>query len=158
MLSIVTVGYYMVYWEVWALYPIHKALGVVALIIILPRVMWRLYKGFPTPVGQPSQHMKQLSHAVHWLLLIGTLLLPISGMLYSGFGGYGIDIFGIGLVEKNIINNEIVALNETVFRIAKTSHSWVAYLLTGALILHIGGALKHHFIDKDATLKRMFGK
>jgi cytochrome b561 len=35
-------------------------------------------------------------------------------------------------------------------------HEWLAYSLIGLVLLHALGALKHHFIDKDATLKRMW--
>jgi len=36
-------------------------------------------------------------------------------------------------------------------------HAWLGYLLLGLILLHVTGALKHHFIDRDATLVRMLG-
>ncbi|RJE71018.1 cytochrome b [Pseudoalteromonas sp. MSK9-3] len=157
MIGVIVIGYYMVYWDVGPLYPIHKALGVLALFIILPRVIWRLKKGFPVPASDYPKHEHQLSVIVHWLLLLGTLALPISGMLYSGFGGYGINIFGFELVTRNELNGEVIAFNETIYYSAKLSHSWIAYILTGALVLHIIGAIKHHVVDQDNTLRRMLG-
>ncbi|MBD1584616.1 cytochrome b [Pseudoalteromonas sp. S16_S37] len=158
MLSLIMVGFYMVNLEAWALYPIHKALGVLALLLILPRAIYRVKRGLPKPVAEMSVTMQKLSHGAHWLLLLGTLLMPISGMLYSGFGGYGIDIFGLILVHENIVNDEVVAINELIFVIAKNAHSLIGYALSALIVAHIGAAIKHHAIDKDETLRRMLGK
>ena len=37
-------------------------------------------------------------------------------------------------------------------------HEYLAYTIIGLTVLHAVGALKHHFIDKDDTLKRMLNK
>ncbi|WP_105168940.1 cytochrome b [Pseudoalteromonas sp. T1lg23B] len=158
MLGLIMVGFYMVNLEVWALYPIHKALGVLALLLILPRVIYRVKRGFPAAVDGVSLSNQKLAHVAHWLLLLGTVLMPISGMLYSGFGGYGIDIFGFHLVPENIMNDEIVPFNETIFIIAKNAHSLIGYGLSALIVAHIAAAFKHHMVDKDATLRRMLGR
>ncbi|MCF6437495.1 cytochrome b [Pseudoalteromonas sp. MMG022] len=158
MLGLIMVGFYMVNLEVWALYPIHKALGVLALLLILPRAIYRVKRGFPKPVDGVSPSNQKLAHAAHWLLLLGTVLMPVSGMLYSGFGGYGINIFGFHLVAENIVGDEIVPFNETVFIIAKNAHSLIGYGLSALIVVHIAAAFKHHMVDKDATLSRMLGK
>lgn len=36
-------------------------------------------------------------------------------------------------------------------------HGWGDYLIIGAVVLHIVGALKHHLIERDGTLRRMLG-
>ncbi|KZN36692.1 hypothetical protein N474_17335 [Pseudoalteromonas luteoviolacea CPMOR-2] len=158
MLSLIVVGIYMANFEVWALYDIHKSLGVLALLLILPRVMYRLIQGFPTPNNSHKTWEQKLSHLMHWALLIGTALMPISGMLYSGFGGYGVDIFGFSLVSENLVGDGIEPYNESVFMISKTAHWIIGYCLSAAIVFHVAGALKHHFIDKDDTLNRMTGK
>ncbi|ATD01095.1 cytochrome b [Pseudoalteromonas spongiae] len=158
MLGLISVGYYMVYWEVWALYPTHKSIGVLALLVVLPRALYRLQKGLLTPTSAVSHHQQKLIEAAHWALLAGTILMPISGMLYSGFGGYGIDIFGFTLVASNYIDSAAVPYNETIFILAKAAHSYIAYGLTGLIALHILGAFKHHLLSKDVTLLRMLGR
>ncbi|CAH9049973.1 Cytochrome b561 [Pseudoalteromonas sp. CIP111854] len=158
MLGLITVGFYMVNLEVWALYPIHKAIGVLALLLIIPRAIYRIKNGFPAPIEGMTVTMQKLAHSAHWLLLLGTLLMPISGMLYSGFGGYGIDVFGLTLVSKNIMNGEVVPINESIFIIAKNAHSLIGYGLSALILAHIAAAFKHHLIDKDATLTRMLSR
>jgi polyisoprenoid-binding protein YceI len=48
-----------------------------------------------------------------------------------------------------------VPKDEGVAQITATLHFLLQWVLVGALVLHIAGALKHHVIDQDATLRRM---
>ncbi len=41
--------------------------------------------------------------------------------------------------------------------VAETIHETAPPLLLLLLALHVGAALKHHLIDRDATLRRMIG-
>jgi cytochrome b561 len=39
------------------------------------------------------------------------------------------------------------------------AHFWLAMLLTGFIVLHIGAALFHQFVQRDGLLRRMgFGR
>ncbi len=157
MIGLTTLGFYMVEMEDGDLYSIHKAIGVLALLILLPRAIYRIKQGFPTAVAKQSERMNKLAHYAHWGLLAGTLLMPVSGMFYSGFGGYGIKIFGYVLVERVMSDGKVQPVNETLYLIGKTLHTAVGYTLAALIIAHIAAALKHHVIDKDETLKRMIG-
>lgn len=160
-LTLLTVGFYMTTYEVWALYPIHKAFGVLALLIILPRIVWRLKNGWPTPVREYPTWEHKLALVTHWVLILGTLIMPISGFLFSGAGGYGVDVFGLVLVPPNhnpTNPSEAMPYNAAVSELGSTVHGVVGYLMVLAIFLHIAGALKHHIIDKDRTLLRMLGK
>lgn len=158
MIGLIGVGFYMANWEVWALYPIHKALGVLALFAVLPRAIYRIKQGFLTPNEGASETINTAIYYAHWGLLLGTVLMPVSGMLYSGFSGHGIDVFGVTLVPSNYVDNAAVPFNEAIYVIAKAAHSVIAYTLTGLIGLHILGAFKHHVINKDSTLLRMLGR
>ncbi|HAT05661.1 MAG TPA: cytochrome B, partial [Aeromonas salmonicida] len=46
MIGLTLLGYLMVKFEIWDLYALHKSLGVIALILILPRAIIRLGKGW----------------------------------------------------------------------------------------------------------------
>ena len=160
-IGLIIVGIYMEENEVYALYDIHKAFGVIIFVFILYRVFWRIKNGWPKPAGDYSQLEHLLAKIIHYVLLIGTLLFPISGMVYSGFGGFGIDIFGFELVAENLNPNnpdEFLAHNETFAELGKETHGFLGDIMIIAILLHIAGALKHHMLDKDGTLKRMLGK
>lgn len=161
MIGLLATGIYMEENEVYALYPIHKSVGVLIILPILWRVIWRMTNGWPEAVRDYAKHEHLLSKVVHWALIIATVAMPISGMMMSVGGGHGLDFFGLELVMRNADPSnpeEVIALNETAGEIGHTVHGLGGNILLFALGLHLIGALKHHFVDKDFTLKRMLGK
>ncbi|OAD20956.1 cytochrome b561, partial [Candidatus Thiomargarita nelsonii] len=93
-------------------------------------------------------------------LIIGTVLIPISGFMMSAMGGHGVDLFGLELVAHNanpMNPPEVIPLNASLAQIGHTLHYWAGYILIAAVVLHVIGAFKHHIIDKDGTLQRMLG-
>lgn len=161
MIGLLSVGVYMHETESYALYPLHKSFGVLILPVILFRVVWRIKEGWPTAVGLYSVLEQRLSKIVHWLLIVGTALFPISGMMMSGAGGHGIPLFGLDLLAPNPNPEnpeEVIPLNETIAGIGHEMHEILAWIIITALVLHIAGALKHHIVDKDATIRRMLGR
>ena len=159
-IALIVVGLYMDVMSAYALYPIHKSIGVIVFSLILLRVIWRLINGWPTPVSEYQRHEKILSKIVHWVLILGTLVMPISGMLMSGYGGHGFGIFGMEIVARipdPADPSKVVALNENLAKVGYSLHGLTGKIMIGAIVLHIAGALKHHFVDKDFTLLRMLG-
>lgn len=161
MIVMLAVGVYMEENKAYELYPLHKSFGVLIVVFVLWRIYWRAKNGWPTPVRQYRPVEIKLSKIVHWLLIVGTILMPISGMMMSGLGGHGIPLFGLELVARNpdpADPSKVIALNETLAQAGKAMHGLGGNILIAAVLLHIAGALKHHMIDKDNTLKRMIGK
>lgn len=158
MISLLSVGLYMATFNEYSLYPIHKSMGVLALLLILPRVIVRVFKGWPEPVANShyASYEILLSKIVHWVLIIGTIMMPISGMMMSGAGGHGIAVFGFELLAHNVnAAGETEAINATLAQNGATIHDILGKVLIGCIVLHTVGAFKHHIIDKDDTLKRM---
>jgi cytochrome b561 len=161
MISLSVVGLLMVEKEIWFLYPIHKSIGILIFVLILMRVVWRVRKGWPKPIRQYARYEQVLAKFVHWVLIVGTVLMPVSGMLMSGVGGHGIAIFGWKLMaEHHSFTKPDQALPYSEFwaEVGESGHEIIAYILIAAIVLHIAGALKHHIIDRDATLRRMLGQ
>lgn len=140
------------------LYHVHKSFGVVLFPIAIWRIVWRYKNGFPEPVGHYSNLEHILAKLMHYVLLIGTVLMPMSGMMMSGAGGHGIPVFFFELVSSNYVDGAAVAFNSGAAKLGKEIHEIAANLLLLAIALHVVGAIKHHLIDKDATIKRMLGK
>lgn len=161
MIALLGIGIFMAETEAYGLYPIHKSVGVLILLIVIPRIFNRLRNGWPPAAAEYKPSEKLLSSIVHYLLIIGTLLMPVSGAMMSALGGYGIDVFGLELVAQNFNPSspeEFMPINADIASLASQVHSLTGYVLVAAIILHIAGAFKHHFVDKDGTLKRMLGK
>ena len=159
-ISLMSIGWYMSKFKAYGLYDIHKSVGILMFLIIVYRVAWRLKHGFPEPIGEAQTYELILAKVVHWILLAGSLLFPLSGMLMSGAGGHGLYVFGFELLAENPHpeTGRAMALNKTLAEWGSQMHGLLFWVLLIALLLHVGGALKHHFIYKDRTLKRMLGK
>lgn len=127
---------------------LHKSVGFLVLVLGAWRVVWRMGQGFKKDVGNPSIWMSWMVKFVHILLLAGILFMPISGLVGSYFSGRATSIFGWFSIPAG-------PKSDTLSDLAYCAHSIFAYVLVGAIILHIVGSLKHHFIDRDTTLKRM---
>lgn len=160
-IALTAVGIYMANTETWMLYPLHKSMGIILFVVILLRVGWRIKQGWPTPAGQYQKIEQRLSKITHWILLLGTVAMPITGMFYSGMSGHGFDVFGWTLVKSNYDpqnQGQVIPHSELLSAISEQAHEIIGYTLTLAIGLHIIGACKHHFLDKDRTLLRMLGK
>ncbi|WP_299569796.1 cytochrome b [uncultured Shewanella sp.] len=158
MISLLAIGVFMAETKTYSLYSWHKSFGFIIFFVVLLRVLWRIKNGWPSPAGNytPIEHI--LSKLVHWLLILGTLLLPISGFLMSSLGGNGVDVFGLEIVARNVAPanpQKALAHYPQIASFFHSVHHWAGYAIIASVFLHVAGALKHHIIDKDNTLKRM---
>ena len=160
MLMLLLTGVYMEQTAAYALYPWHKSFGVIAFGLVVLRVLWRMKNGWPPPIRDYPRWETVLSKIVHYLLLIGTVIMPISGFMMSALGGHGVALFGLELVARNpdpMNPEEVIPLHAFLANLAHTVHGIAGYSILVGVFLHIAGALKHHSIDKDGTLRRMLG-
>ena len=158
MIGLVALGLYMSETEAYGLYLIHKSIGTILIAVILIRAIIRLRKGWPANVSKGKAWEHALARVVHWVLIVTTLVVPVSGMIDSVMIGRGLGIFGLELIADNMdANGEPIAINKSVGEFAGWLHGAFGWILIGALVLHIAGALKHHLIDRDGTLRRMLG-
>lgn len=157
MIGLLAVGLYMSEYEVFFLYDIHKSVGAIMFVLALTRVLWRVKKGWPSAVGVASKIQHMIAKAVHWILIIATVLFPLSGLMMSIGGGHGLAIFGLEIVSETLDTaGETVALNGAIGGLGHEIHETIVYFVIAAIVLHVAGALKHHFVDKDETITRMF--
>ncbi len=130
---------------------LHKSIGVFVLIYGIWRVLWRVAFRFPEDVATMPHWQEVAAKGVHIALLLCILGMPISGYIMSSTGGHPVSFFGLfslpALPESEAVNN-----------IAGGIHEWLAYLLIAIIVVHVAAAVKHHVVDKDATLKRMVGR
>lgn len=125
------------------------------------RVAWRIKNGWPACVGQHKNIERTMSKIVDWILISATILLPVSGFMQSSISGNGVDVFGLEIVSRNLDPNNIkkvLSHNKEFQSYFNFIHYFSGYVIIVSLILHVSGALKHHFVDKDKTHLRMLGK
>lgn len=136
------------------LYNLHKSIGITILTLALMRVLWNIYSQTPPFVSSMKKWEKHAAHALHICLYLGMIGMPLSGWLLSSTAGRPVHVFGLFQMP------DIIGPNENLRDIFGTLHWITAWCLVAALPVHVGAALKHHFIAKDDTLRRMlpFGK
>ena len=132
------------------LFSLHKTLGVTAFFVALLRILWALGQTKPALLNGDHRIESFAAELVHWLLYGALVIVPLSGWISHAAAAGFAPIwwpFGQGL--------PLVPKDTGLEHFAGAVH-WVATkLLIFALFLHIAGAIKHHLIDRDATLRRM---
>jgi cytochrome b561 len=73
--------------ELYDYYDMHKSIGIILSSIIVVRVVWRIKQGWPVPVSNNGKNELFLAKILHWVLVISTVLMPITGMISLGLPG-----------------------------------------------------------------------
>ncbi len=154
-------GIYMEETESYSFYPLHKSFGVIALILAVIRVIWLMMNGWTKPITKVKKIDSYIAKVVHWGLIIGTIIMPISGLMLSGVGGHGVRFFGFELIARNpdLSNPEqVIPFSKTIAEFSGELHEIGGSLLIAAIALHILGLVKHRLKYRDGTTVRMFGR
>lgn len=149
---------------------VHHTLGLLLLASVLFRLWWRWRHPAPALPQATSRASRIAARGVQALLYGLLVLLPLSGWAALSALGAGAgypapsmwflthDGFGPGGLIPHIVTprpwNAPGVLGYGTFAKA---HVWMVWAGGAVLVLHIGGALKHHLIDRDGVLARMAG-
>lgn len=133
----------------WA-FSLHKTTGVALFGVAVLRILWALTQVKPAPL-HPDRRLEHFAaEIVHWVLYGSLIIVPITGWIsHAAQPGFA-PLFG-PLPDQL----PFVPESETVKAWAGSMHQLGVKVLGLALVLHVAGALKHHFIDRDVTLLRM---
>ena len=130
------------------LFSYHKWIGITVLGLVLIRLLWRATH--PAPPDEPMPRWQRIAaHVTHWLLYLLMIATPIVGWLYSSASGYPVVYLKLWQLP------DLVAKNKKLADVLVQVHGLLAWTLFWVVLLHLAAALKHHFFDRDATLKRM---
>jgi cytochrome b561 len=125
----------------------HKSIGIILLALTLFRVLWKMLNKAPEIEGLAwEKSAAKIAHLLLYILLFSTF---ISGYLISTADGRGIEVFNWFTLPA------LGSLIENQEDIAGEGHFYLTYSLIGLALLHALAALKHHFINKDNTLKKI---
>lgn len=158
-LSMLAYGFVMEELEFAGAVLLHISFGLTLLLLIAARTVRRLAIGWPQANLNHSLFQRRLARTVQWLLLIATLLMPLSGLLMASMSGWGLQWFGVELMAWSPDPNqpgEVIAVSEFWLGVGHELHEYTAFILLAGIGLHLAGALKHHFGDRDDTLRRMW--
>lgn len=131
----------------------HKSIGLLVMGLLLFRFIWMAINSTPQALKTHKKWEVFLAHITQKLFYGLILLIGISGYFISTAKGKGIEFFT--LFEVPAITQ---ALDEDRADLVGEVHEILAITLIALAVLHAAAALKHHFIDKDRTLRRMINK
>lgn len=135
-------------------YPWHKSFGVLAFLVVLLQIAIRLRTPrLPEPPQTLARYEQVLSKVVHRATYALLMIVPLMGYSMSSTFTMsdGVPFFGINLPE-------LLPKNDDWFAVFQWLHKVLAYSLLGLIVLHVAGAIKHRWFDRDTrsdVLRRM---
>ena len=139
---------------------LHKSIGITVLILSLARLAWRLAVRPPHMPAFFSGWERLLSQVVHVLFYVVMIGMPLSGWAFSSASPL-IKVFPITLFNvvpwptiaplANLPHDQM----KTAHAVFLKTHMLLAWLAYGLIALHVAGALKHQFINRDGMAGRM---
>jgi cytochrome b561 len=131
----------------------HKWAGISILVLSTLRLLWRLTHPAPAlpakiELAMPGWQLRahQLTHVALYALFF---IVPLIGWAYTSAAGFPVVLFGVFPLP------DLIGADKALAALIKPWHQISAFALAGLVVLHVGAALKHQFIDRDGLLKRM---
>ena len=129
------------------LYGLHKTIGFAVLALILIRIAWHICSPPPPPLG-PHSALFWSARAVHWMLYLLLIAIPLTG--WAGSSATGIDV----MIAERWTVPPLVEASEQAETFWFGLHNILTKLLMALIALHVLGAVKRQ-IEGDGTLTRM---
>ena len=138
----------------------HKSIGITVLGLALLRLLWRATHRPPALPAVYPRWERLGAHAAHAALYLLIFALPVSGWLHDsawkGASTHPMTLFGIVPWPRiGWVTDLEPVLKEAWHDRFGALHAWFGYLLYGLFAVHVAGALKHQWMDRQAELQRM---
>ena len=132
------------------IYSLHKTIGIASFATALGRIVWALTQPRPAALYPARRAETYLAAVTHWLLYAALLVMPLSGWLFHATtDGFAPILWPFGQ------SLPMVPKSTSLSHLFRAIHGGSSKLLYLSIALHVAGALKHAFIDRDGTLARM---
>ena len=123
----------------WTMF-FHKATGLSVLALTLARLAWRLTHRPPAFDAVLKAWERFLAGFIHWLFYLMLLAIPLTGWLLSSSSGRATSFFGLFEVPPLPVSR-----SDDTHDLLEDLHEWLGKGMIGLVLLHVAGALKHHF-------------
>jgi cytochrome b561 len=131
------------------LYSYHKWIGITVLLLVAVRLGWRLTHTPPPLPDAVAAWQRHASALVHGLLYVLMIAIPLSGWLMSSAKGFQTVWFGVLPLP------DLVAKDKALGDLLAGVHKTLNFTLLALVVMHVGAALQHHFIERQPFLQRM---
>jgi cytochrome b561/polyisoprenoid-binding protein YceI len=131
-------------------FSLHKTMGVAVFFVALLRIIWAISQPKPGLLNADKKLESWLAETVHWVLYASLVIVPLAGWIsHAAASGFAPIWWPFGQ------NLPLVPKSTDIEHLFGAVHVISGKVLMGALFLHFAGAIKHHVIDRDSTLRRM---
>ena len=139
---------------------LHKSIGITVLGLVLLRILWRLAHRPPAMPATYAPWERLSAHAAHIGLYLLILAIPVSGWMHdSAFKDapqHPLRLFWLVPFPRiSWIEHTEPVEKEQLHSLFYSFHAYAAYALYALVALHVVGALKHQFWDRESELQRM---
>jgi cytochrome b561 len=133
-----------------ALFIFHKSTGVILLLLLAFRIIWRvMHPAPPLPASLPPLQ-RHAAHATHYGLYFSLAVMVISGYVRVTTGGFPIELLdAIGVPP-------LLPRSERVADIAEAIHETAKYGLIVLIFMHVSAAALHGLVLRDGVFSRMW--
>jgi cytochrome b561 len=136
--------------EVLAAINLHRTAGSIVLLLVVLRLIWRAANRPPALPDHMKRTEQLVTHAGHALLYVAMLGVPLLGWVFACAAG--LEPLSVGVSLPNLIDKQPRSVAGTLHEL----HELGAWALVGLAALHAIAAVKHHVMDRDGMLRRMF--
>lgn len=132
----------------FALYQLHKSVGITILLLTLARLAWRITNKPPRAVEGGFQGF--LAKTVHTLLYVFMIGAPLTGWALVSTSE-----IQVPTVFWGVIPWPHLPLPQGIGETVEGLHETLAWIGVALIVLHLAGALRHQVLLKDGLLRRM---
>lgn len=148
---------------------LHKEAGVAIFVLMAARLLWRIVNTSPE-IENSSPLIRFAAHTVHWLLYVAVLFQAFIGITMVQLQGGEVGFLGSpplpdmtaaahaflgGLSSLGPVGEMFVDADEGPGSQMRDLHETMGWALVALIVAHVGGALFHHLVLRDDTLRRM---
>ncbi len=153
-IGLICLGWYMVeltYYDRWYndSLNVHKSLGMIVLGLAGAKLIWNWYTPSPPLASTVPAWEQAMARASHAALLAVMFVLPVTGYVISTSEGAAVGVFNWFEIPAVFVAEELLR------DFAIDVHFYTSYATAALVVVHTGAALKHQFIERDGTLRRM---
>lgn len=131
------------------LFILHKNGGVIILLLVLLRIVWRLATQAPPLPATVAHWQKRAAHWVQVALYALLLVMAISGYVRVRAGGFPVEMLdALGLPT-------LVPRSDPLAEFAKSVHATARFALVALIAVHVAAALRH-LLARDGVFGRIW--
>ncbi len=128
---------------------LHTSVGILLFTFLAARILWSFSQPKPDPL-EANRWLRLAAVVVQGLFLAMIAVLIVTGPLAVWSTGRPIAVFDLFTLPSPFAGR-VAWLHEA----AEEVHELASKLFWPLIALHVGGALKHLVLDRDATVQRM---